>query len=282
MPRSSRALAVAVLLLVGCSAETVPDDDVESASEQEVVAGSSDRYTCVTSTRSGCVEDVGIGKSLEDADECKEGVDYQVTTRDARPGSPLVLAIHGGRIELGTAEIGAFLSGALGWDHYTFVASPRSASCKEPRWMHVTSNRFNAAVAVDMAKRHPSAVSLHGYSEENPERPWARGSKTYICVGGLHANARATFIRAMNTPAIEVEGRTVVAFDASRASDATSDICGGLQGQGLTNIVNQPSKNGVQLELPALLRAELAGTSGRAANETFRARLKRALEDALR
>lgn len=285
MLRSTISLGIILaggLYFAGCGGESDEAGDLgDSTAEQDLVAGSSDRYSCVTSTRPNCDETIGVRRSLEDAHECLEGIDFAVTTTDKHGGDPLVLVIHGGKIELGTAEIGDLLAENLGWDQYALRAAPKSSTCKEARWMHVTANRFNAETAVDMAKRHPSAVALHGYSEDNAERSWARESKLFVCVGGLNADARAAFIRSLNTPALSVGSQTVVAFDAVDASDATSDICGGLQGKGPTNIVNQPSAKGLQLEMPMRFRTELVGSSGRAPNAELRRRVTSAVESAL-
>lgn len=244
-------------------------------------AGASDRYSCVTTSEPGCDFDVGLGASLFGAGECRPGIDFHVSSTDADPSKPLVLAIHGGRIEDGTAQLADAIADALGWDAYVFRAEPDSDTCAEAGWMHVTSTRFNSATARRLASARPSAVSLHGYQEANPARAgWPR-DRWYVCVGGDHAAARAAFIADLNTPAITIDGRRVRAVDATTAGSATSAICGGLAGTGATNIANVPRDGGLQLELPRRLRARVAGLDGLAPDAELRDRLISAVEAAL-
>jgi phage replication-related protein YjqB (UPF0714/DUF867 family) len=269
-----RWIACALLLAVaGCA----PAEEL-GAVEEALAAGVNDRYSCVTTSQPGCDFGIGIGQSLYGAGECKPDVDFHVSSRDTDRAHPLVLAIHGGAIEDGTAQYAAWLSTQLGWDWYVFRATPTSPACKQATWMHVTSGRFNSATARALVLSHPGAVSLHGYSEANPERAaaWPQ-SRWFVCVGGTDAQARAAFIASVNQPAFSVDGRRVYAYDATGAGNATSAVCGGLAGTGSTNIANLSADGGLQLELPRRIRARLAGLDGLAASPTLRARLHAAV-----
>jgi phage replication-related protein YjqB (UPF0714/DUF867 family) len=235
-------------------------------------AGSGDRYACVTTSEPGCDFRVGIGRSLFGAGECRPGVDFHVSAAERDRSRPLVLAIHGGRIEDGTAQLAAMLVAELGWSSYVFRATPTSNTCEEVAWMHVTSTRFNSATARQLVRTHPAAVSLHGYSEQNPGRAGWPQDRWFVCVGGSHARARARFIASLNQAAFTIDQRRVHAVDATAAGSATSSICGGLGGTSAANIANLPRDGGLQLELPRRLRARLAGLDGLAPNSTLRAR----------
>jgi phage replication-related protein YjqB (UPF0714/DUF867 family) len=258
--------------------EIVADESASTA--EPLVAGSNDRYSCITASQPGCDFAVGVGQSLFGAGECRSGVDFDVSSSDSARTRPLVLAIHGGGIEDGTAQFADHLRAQLGWDAYVFRARATGAGCQDTQWMHVTSNRFNSATARALAQSHPSAVSLHGYSESNPDRAWAR-TRHVICVGGENASARAAFIRSINTQPLTVAGRTVQALDATDADNRTSTPCGGLQGTGRSNVVNLPPQAGIQLEMPRRIRAGLAGLDGHAADPALFRRITAAIDSAL-
>ena len=263
--------------LGGCEAPAADGGMVEEG----VVAGVHDRYSCVTTSQPGCNFDIGIGKSLFGAGECRSGVDFDVSSRDASPAAPIVLAIHGGGIEDGTAQFAAYVADQLGWDDYIFSAHHASATCTQTQWMHVTSARFNSATARALASSHPSAVSLHGYDEGNPGRAGWPQDRYFICVGGGNAAARRAFIAGVNQPALDLDGRRVYAYDDTQAGNATGAVCGGLEGTSGANVVNLPPGAGIQLELPRHVRARLAGLDGLAVDATLRARLLQAIDGAL-
>jgi phage replication-related protein YjqB (UPF0714/DUF867 family) len=244
-----------------CSSACAPVDDVDTT-EDEVTAGAGDRYACVTTSQPGCHFGIGTGKSLIGAGECLANVDYNISSSDTNRAQPIIFAIHGGLIEDGTAQLADHLVAQLGWDHYIFRARAVSATCKETRWMHVTSGRFNSATARALAFSHPSAVSLHGYNENSADRANWPQDTWFICTGGDHATARALFTSSINTPAFSIDGRRV------RAA-----TCDGIEGTGDTNVVNLPPNHGLQIELPRHLRLS--------SSATLRTRLTRAIDAAL-
>lgn len=274
-------LLPAVALLGACVVEAIEaeGEEVEDVGVLEA-AGAGDRYSCVTTSQPGCNFGIGIGESLFGAEECKPGVDFHVSSTDRDRTRPVILAIHGGRIEDGTAQLAAQLVAALGWDSYVFRATPTSATCEEASWMHVTSTRFNSTTARALAASHPAAVSLHGYAEGNRARAGWPQDRWFVCVGGDHAAARRAFIASLNDPPFSIDGRRVRAVDATTAGSATSNVCGGLGGTGATNIANLPRDGGLQLELPRRLRARIAGLDGLAPSATLRARVIAAVDAA--
>jgi phage replication-related protein YjqB (UPF0714/DUF867 family) len=280
-PRAPHLLLACVLLFSVAACAPEPYDPGESLDDDLLfAAGSGDRYSCVTTSQPGCDLNVGIGESLFGAGECTSGVDFHVSSSDDDRARPVVLAIHGGLIEDGTAQLATLLAGQLGWDSYVFRATPTSASCEDVAWLHVTSTRFNSATARTLAQTHAGAVSLHGYSEANPARASWPQNRWFVCVGGDDAGARAAFIASLDQPPFSIDGRRVDAVDATAAGGATSAICGGLGGTGNSNIVNLTPGGGLQLELPRRLRARVAGLDGLAASPTLRARLVKAVDAA--
>lgn len=268
----------------GCTVgavEEIPDDADDAELGELAAAGASDRYSCITTSQPGCNFAIGLGASLFGAGECHSGVDFHVSSRDADRSHPVILAIHGGKIEDGTGQLASQLVAALGWDYYVFHASPTSDTCDAASWMHVTSTRFNSSTARSLALSHPSALSLHGYNENNASRSGWPTDRWFICVGGSNATARARFIASINSPSFSIDGRRVRAVDATTAGSASSTVCGGLGGTGSTNIANLPPGGGLQLELPRRLRARIAGLDGLSSNATLRSRLVTAVRAAL-
>src|SRR5262245_44194916 len=72
-----RWLVCTLLMLAGCA----PAEESEVA-EEAIAAGVNDRYSCVTTSQPGCNFNIGIGKSLYGAGECKQDVDFKITSSD--------------------------------------------------------------------------------------------------------------------------------------------------------------------------------------------------------
>ncbi|HMK87276.1 MAG TPA: poly-gamma-glutamate hydrolase family protein [Steroidobacteraceae bacterium] len=100
------------------------------------------------------------------------GKDYLVRA-SARPHSPvLVLAPHGGLIEVGTSEIALLIAG----DEHNLFCFEGLKSAGANRDLHITSHRFDHPECVAMAARCELVLSVHG----------CLGDST-IHVGGLDA-----------------------------------------------------------------------------------------------
>lgn len=82
---------------------------------------------------------------------------WRVVPRELPGSDVLIVAPHGGHIEIGTSELAAAIAGD---DHslYCFEGL-RPYGCRE---LHVTSHRFDDPVALRMAERSSIVVSIHG------------------------------------------------------------------------------------------------------------------------
>jgi phage replication-related protein YjqB (UPF0714/DUF867 family) len=81
---------------------------------------------------------------------------WRIVTEDKGP-EVLVIAPHGGEIEVGTSELAASIAGA---EHslYCFEGRQRRAF----RELHLTSHRFDEPLAVSLAARATIVVGVHG------------------------------------------------------------------------------------------------------------------------
>jgi phage replication-related protein YjqB (UPF0714/DUF867 family) len=87
-----------------------------------------------------------------------EDRDFRVIQVD-RPGSPaVILAPHGGEIEVGTSEIARLIAGA---DHSLFCFEGLK-SAGHSRELHITSHRFDHPGCIALTGRRAVVVSIHG------------------------------------------------------------------------------------------------------------------------
>jgi phage replication-related protein YjqB (UPF0714/DUF867 family) len=105
-----------------------------------------DKYTCMAELESG-----------EAVDR-----DYRIRLLDRSGSAVVVLAPHGGTIEVGTSELAELIAGA---EHSLFVfegLKPRGTN----RDLHLTSHRFDHPACISLTLRHRVAVAVHGCSGE--------------------------------------------------------------------------------------------------------------------
>jgi phage replication-related protein YjqB (UPF0714/DUF867 family) len=154
-----------------------------------------------------------------------EGSDYRVTVED-RGASHTVMAIHGGWMEGGTAELARAVAGVSGWNLYLFEADDLK--------YHLTSTHFDEPRAVALAGKSQYALSLHGFYQ-------GEDHASIACVGGgggARARAVARALRAhAKELALEVESP-----------------CERFGGSDPANIVNRAREPGVQIEMSRPLR----------------------------
>ena len=91
--------------------------------------------------------------------------------REVPSANTLILAPHGGDIEVGTSELAVSVAGD---DHNLYCFE--GLKTRHFRDLHVTSHRFDDPVALDLATRAAIVVALHG----------CKGNRS-IYVGGLDA-----------------------------------------------------------------------------------------------
>ena len=156
----------------------------------------------------------------------REGVDYRIRLED-RDSAIVVLAPHGGTIEPETARIAEALAGP-DLSFYAFEALAPGAHGD----FHITSHRFDEPRALDLVGRSRVAVAVHGRKDDGTDTVWLGG--------------RATELR-------DAIG------DALRHAGFAAEPNTSLPGTHATNICNRAlSEEGVQLELPMILRRKLA------------------------
>jgi len=104
------------------------------------------------------------------------GTDYRISALE-RPESPVVVvAPHGGSIEVGTSELAALIAG----DDHSLFAFEGLKPCGRNRDLHITSHRFDHPECVALVGRCAVALGVHGCIGESQ-----------IYVGGLDGELAA-------------------------------------------------------------------------------------------
>ncbi|HUE11868.1 MAG TPA: poly-gamma-glutamate hydrolase family protein [Steroidobacteraceae bacterium] len=163
-----------------------------------------------------------------------QGSDYRVTAF-ARPQSPvLIVAPHGGLIEVGTSEIAAAVAAE---DHNLFSfegLKPYGAN----RDLHITSHQFDHPDCLEMAARCAIVLSVHGCLGDSE-----------IHVGGLDTQFAAHLAKRLSGA-----GFAINAASQKYPGRHPLNICNrGLRQQGAQLEITYDLRNGG-------LRAELART----------------------
>jgi phage replication-related protein YjqB (UPF0714/DUF867 family) len=158
--------------------------------------------------------------------ECHEilGRDYQIRALE-RSGSPvIVIAPHGGLIEIGTSELASLIAAE---DHSLFSfegLKPYGTN----RQLHITSHRFDHPQCLALTARHAVALAIHGCIGESQ-----------IYIGGLDLELTTRLagrLRAARLP-VRVDGHR-------------------YPGRNPLNICNRGTRGrGVQLEITNDLRS---------------------------
>jgi phage replication-related protein YjqB (UPF0714/DUF867 family) len=126
--------------------------------------------------------------------------------------STLILAPHGGDIEVGTSELAATVAGD---DHTLYCFEGLRSQCF--RDLHVTSHRFDDPVALELAARAAIVVAIHG----------CRGNRS-IYVGG-----RDTKLVALLTSRLVEAGFPAQSDDHAFPAIDPDNICNkGSRGMG--------------------------------------------------
>jgi phage replication-related protein YjqB (UPF0714/DUF867 family) len=99
------------------------------------------------------------------------GTDYSVNVVERHESGVLIIAPHGGSIEIGTSELAARIAGE---DYSLFTFNGIKARGRN-RDLHITSHNFDHPDCVDLASRHSVVLGVHG----------CKGESTRIYVGGL-------------------------------------------------------------------------------------------------
>lgn len=157
--------------------------------------------------------------------DLKENREYRIRYRNRR-SKVTIISPHGGYIEAGTSAIGRAVAGRS-FNHFDF----QGLQHQSPADLHVTSTRFRHPVLTQMLEQSALAVSIHGMGFVDSWNIW---------LGGLN-----TAMKKRMEEALREQGFSVVSRPPK------------YKGESPQNFVNLPSAQGVQLELPADLIAQM-------------------------
>src|SRR5215472_51196 len=101
-----------------------------------------------------------------------EGTDFDITVCERPESAALIVAPHGGTIEIGTSEIAALIAGD---DYSLFTFNGRKKEWGNNRDLHITSHNFDHPSCIALASKHSVVLAVHGCRGESPQ----------IYVGGL-------------------------------------------------------------------------------------------------
>lgn len=174
------------------------------------------------------------------------GVAYRVTAR-MRKSDVLIAAPHAGRTELHTAAIAKAIASTV-HSLYIFKALAQG--------LHITSSRFDEPHAIEMARRHPTVLAVHGCDS-------SRSPTTDVFVGGLDGD----FLQRVLANLIRVGFRA--AIDTHTPGKHQANICN----RGSSGV-------GVQLEITRRLRNRLCDSAAGGISLSLR-RFARAVRSAL-
>jgi phage replication-related protein YjqB (UPF0714/DUF867 family) len=99
------------------------------------------------------------------------GTDYSVNTLERPQSAVLIVAPHGGSIEIGTSELASLIAGS----QYSLFTFDGLKTRGRNRDLHITSHNFDHPECVALAARHPVVLAVHG----------CNGPSSQIYVGGL-------------------------------------------------------------------------------------------------
>ncbi len=155
-----------------------------------------------------------------------ENRDYRIYTRSGKYPI-LIMAPHGGNIELFTAEIAEWLAGE-DFALYVFAGLKQ----KNSRELHITSHRFDEPRALEAVSQADIVLTIHGLRETSQE---------FIMVGGLDTELGNEIKTALEKAGFNIK-ETTTRYSGKRR----------------TNICNRGrSGKGVQLEITFALRKRL-------------------------
>ncbi len=150
-----------------------------------------------------------------------------VITKIIRNSPILIMAPHGGRIELETTEIAKLLA----HDKYSFY-SFQGIKNKDNFLLHISSNNYQEPQALKMIDNSELVITIHGYRE----------TQELIIVGGKNKKLRTLVVNKLKSLGFKLE----------------ESIPQKLKGTRSTNICNQGKlKAGLQLEISEGLRSTM-------------------------
>jgi phage replication-related protein YjqB (UPF0714/DUF867 family) len=142
------------------------------------------------------------------------GTDFTTTVHERPRSGVLVIAPHGGSIEIGTSELAALIAGTQ-YSLFTFDGlKPHGRN----RDLHITSHNFDHPQCVALAAQHSVVLCIHG----------CKGDSRHIYVGGLDLE-----LTALLTERLTAGGFPVVADGHRYPGRNPHNICNrGARGRG--------------------------------------------------
>jgi phage replication-related protein YjqB (UPF0714/DUF867 family) len=110
--------------------------------------------------------------------------DYSVRLCERQAAHALIIAPHGGSIEVGTSELATLIAG----DDYSLFTFDGHKPRGRNRDLHITSHNFDHPDCVALAARHSVVLAIHG----------CKGDATQIYVGGLDVELNALLTERLN------------------------------------------------------------------------------------
>ncbi len=151
--------------------------------------------------------------------------DYRINMFERAAARTLIIAPHGGSIEIGTAELAALIAG----EEYSLFTFEGLKMRGRNRDLHITSHNFDHPGCIALAARHPVVLAVHGCKGDTPQ----------IYVGGLD-----TQLSTLITERLSAAGFPATSRDHK------------YPGRNRLNICNRGARGrGAQLELTMDLRA---------------------------
>lgn len=194
----------------------------------------------------------GSNQSILDIEQrAKRDKDYEIISW-FRPKTPLVLAIHGGKIEVGSGELAEAVANKK-WSLYHFkaIAAPDfDSKILQSGFLHLTSHKFNEPLLIEMAKKSKYCLSLHGFPAEK--------TKVDFCVGGGNEELRKKLVSKFNKEFPQLK---------------TCELCcPPYLGLHQSNVVNLCVNKGVQIEMSPKVRKKIVES------KSFKQKLSRTIK----
>ncbi len=159
------------------------------------------------------------------------GEDFRIT-KISRNSPVLVMAPHGGRIELGTTEI----TRSLAANQYSFY-SFQGIKNKNNYSLHISSNNYQEPQALEMIHNSELVISIHG----------CRGGPEFIIVGGKNRELRRLVINKLKSSGFKLPETIPQRLLGTRSSNICNQgkLQAGLQleiSEGLRDVLNKNNK----------------------------------------
>ena len=165
--------------------------------------------------------------------------DYRIRAIERQGSAVLVLAPHGGSIEVGTSELAELVAGT---EHSLFLFEGLK-SCGNNRDLHITSHRFDHPQCIALGSSHDVILAIHG----------CRGD-SHVYVGGLDAK-----LTALLSSHLAAAGVTASLEGHGYPGRHPLNICNrSARGRGAQLEITNDLRTGARPVIAATIRAALA------------------------